>query len=262
MFGYSLVRRVKRWWQGRILRKARIPEPLWERVIADVPLLERLPAKDKHRLRELSSLFLHRKAIVGAGDFQLDDYMRAVIAAQACLLILNLDLDYFDGWVEVIVYPEPFFVPQRRVDEAGVVQESTWTLGGEAWGRGPVILSWADVRPPHHAHHNHGVNVVLHEFAHKLDLLNGAANGMPPLHKAMPREGWTADFTHAYNDMLHHVEGGHKGRIDPYALESPAEFFAVVTEFFFERPKVLQQALPAVYSQLEQFYRQRPLQRQ
>lgn len=230
-------------------------------VVRDVPVIFSLSKPEQHRLRRLTSLFLYKKVIVGAGGLELDDYMRVVIASQACLLILNLSLEYFDGWSEIIVYPGAFLVRSTPRDAAGVVHQEINALGGEAWSRGPVILSWEDVRPPHHTHHNHGVNVVLHEFAHKLDLLNGVANGMPPLHQQMKRESWTEDFTRAYEKLLNHMSGGHRGRIDPYAVESPAEFFAVVTEFFFERPRILKQELPAVYSQLAQFYQQNPLNR-
>jgi len=161
----------------------------------------------------------------------------------------------------VLVYPDAFIVPSSQLDEAGVVHSGQHALGGEAWGRGPVILSWADIEPQRHQAHGHPTNVVLHEFAHKLDMLNGAANGMPPLHHTMQPGQWSGDFLQAYNKMLRQVEGGHRGRIDPYAVTSPAEFFAVVTEFFFERPVLLQRELPAVYSRLAEFYRQEPLQR-
>ena len=258
MPGRSIVRRLLDWRDSLVLRKHRISELTWQRVVHDIPLLQRLSRNERSRLRVISSLFLHKKVLVGVDDLELDDYKRTVIAAQACVLILNLSLDYFDGWVEVIVYPGAFIVPTMQHDSSGVVHQEQHALGGEAWSRGPVILSWEDVQPAHPQHGNHGVNVVLHEFAHKLDLLNGAANGMPPLHQKMDRQRWTEDFTHAYESLLRHIEGGHRGRIDPYAVESPAEFFAVVTEFFFERPETLHRELPAVYAQLVQYYRQDP----
>lgn len=248
----------RRWWLSRILRKAKIPETLWKRVVQDVPLIGYLSEHDRHRLRELSSLFLHKKTITGVGDLLVDDYARTVIASQACLLILNLGLEYYSGWVEVIVYPNAFVAPHEELDEAGVLHQSNNHLSGEAWGRGPVVLSWEDIRPQRHHSSIHGINVVLHEFAHKIDLLNGSANGMPPLHKSMHPEQWSEDFSQAYYTMLRSVESGHRGRIDPYAVQNPAEFFAVVTEFFFERPLLLKQELPSVYKQLVMFYRQEP----
>lgn len=256
-----LFKRFFQWQEEQILRRHKIPDTIWTRVVTGPPVLSTLSAEELQRLRRLTTLFLHAKTISGAADFELDTYMRTLIAAQACLLILHLSLDFYDGWSEVIVYPGAFIVPSVQTDDSGVQHRVTNVLGGEAWARGPVLLSWEDVKPDRQPHHNHGVNVVLHEFAHKLDLLNGAANGMPPLHHKMKREEWTEDFTQAYEAMLRHIRGGHRGRIDPYAVESPAEFFAVVTEFFFERPRVLKQEIPAVYAQLVQFYRQDPLQR-
>lgn len=254
----SLLQRFRRWLTARRLRRCRISEEVWAKLVQGTPVLGALSRSEQHRLRELASLFLHQKRVVGAGDFSVDEPMRAAVAAQACLLILNLSLDYFDGWSEVIVYPDAFYVPSTQPDEAGVVHSGERLLGGEAWGRGPVLLSWADIASHHR---NHPTNVILHEFAHKLDLLNGTANGMPPLHRDMEPGRWSEEFLQAYNAMLHQVQGGHRGRIDPYAVESPAEFFAVVTEFFFERPALLQRELPAVYRQLAAFYRQDPLKR-
>jgi len=127
-------------------------------------------------------------------------------------------------------------------------------MAGEAWGRGPVILSWADVlsgKKPGH-------NVVIHEMAHKLDMLNGDANGFPPLHRRMDRRVWSRVFSSAWDRLQEEQRNGAELPIDPYALESPAEFFAVASEQFFEAPANLREHLPDVYRQLEQFYRQHP----
>ena len=219
-----------------------------------------LTQQEQHCLRKLTSLFLHEKAFSGAGGLQVDKSMQVIIAAQACLLILNLDLDYFDGWSEIIVYPDTFVVTREEYDASGLVHETRRTLGGEAWGRGPVILSWEDARPGAHPHGS-ASNVILHEFAHKLDMLNGAANGMPPLHAGMVRENWTAALSQAYGSLYHQVERHHHTAIDPYAAENPAEFFAVLSEVFFEDPSHLHHLYPEVYRQLSLFYRQDPEQR-
>jgi len=252
------LQRLQRFFQQRILRRYRIPLAVWHEVIEEVPLLRRLPRRDLHRLRRLASLFLHDKTIVGAGDFILDEKIRAVIAAQACVLILNLDLDYFDGWVEVIVYPDAFVVSHRTADEAGVVHQEARALGGEAWGRGPVILSWDDIEPTGRERPV-GHNVVLHEFAHKLDMLNGPADGLPPLHPGMRLKQWSDDFSRVYADLQHQVARHHRTALDPYGSVSPAEFFAVVSETFFEVPARLHHHYPALYGDLKQFYRQDPL---
>jgi len=254
------MNRLQRWWHQRFLRKHRIPLHLWENALSRSMLLTQLNAAERHRLRELASRFLHEKSIVGAQGMELTEEMQVLIAAQACLLILNLDLGYFAGWHEIIVYPDSFVVAHEERDEAGVVHKGRQALGGEAWGQGPVILSWQDAQPGAHPH-GEGSNVILHEFAHKLDMLNGSANGMPPLHADMSRPAWTEALTSAYDDLYGQLARHHQTAIDPYAVESPAEFFAVLTETFFELPQRLHEAYPKVYEAFKKFYRQDPLSR-
>ena len=254
------MNRLQRWWHQRFLRKHRIPLPLWDGALSQAAIMTRLDPAERHRLRELASRFLHDKSIVGAQGLTVTDEMRVMIAAQACLLILNLDLDYFDGWREIIVYPDSFVVAREERDEAGVVHRSRHALGGEAWGQGPVILSWGDAQAGTRLH-RHGANVILHEFAHKLDMLNGAANGMPPLHPDMSRPAWTEALTAAYAELHQRLQYHHHTAIDPYAATNPAEFFAVATETFFELPQLLHETYPQVYEVFKQFYRQDPLTR-
>ncbi len=249
-----------RWQERRRLPHALIPAALWQRVVEDSLACFHLEQNELHRLRQLASLFLLRKAVNGAGGFEVDNYMAAVIAANACLLILELDLDYYDGWVEVIVYPEAFVVTREVRDDIGVVHKKRSVLGGEAWSRGPLILSWKDARPGANGH-GEGSNVIVHEFAHKLDMLDGAADGTPPLHPDMELRDWIDTFTETYNYLRERIEK-HRGTIiDPYAAENPAEFFAVVSEEFFAAPGQLQKHHADVYQQLRLFYRQDPLQR-
>jgi Mlc titration factor MtfA (ptsG expression regulator) len=254
------MNRFQRWWLQRFLRKHRIPLSLWEAAVSQAVVLERLNTADRHRLRELASRFLHNKSLVGVQDLEVTDEMRVLIAAQACLLILNLDFSYFAGWYEVIIYPDTFIVDQKKRDEAGVVHQTRHALGGEAWGQGPVILSWRDIQPGAYPHRV-GTNVIIHEFAHKLDMLNGAANGMPPLHSEMSRPVWTETLSTAYADFQLKLLSHNPAPINPYAVESPAEFFAVLTELFFELPQRLQETYPKVYEIFRQFYRQDPLSR-
>ena len=254
------MNRLQRWWHQRFLRKHRIPLPLWDSALSQAAILTGLNPAERHRLRELASRFLHDKSIVGAQGLTVTDAMCVMIAAQACLLILNLDLDYFDGWREIIVYPDSFIVSREERDEAGVVHRSRHALGGEAWGQGPVILSWGDAQAGTHLH-GHGSNVILHEFAHKLDMLNGAANGMPPLHPDMSRPAWTEALSAAYTELHQRLRHHHPTAIDPYAATNPAEFFAVATENFFELPQLLHTTYPKVYEVFKQFYRQDPLTR-
>ncbi len=260
---HKWLTRFKRWQKQRFLRHQRISVKLWDKVVEDALKHYQLNHNELLRLRELASLFLHKKAFIGAHNLQLNDYQRTVIAAVACLLILNLDLGYYDGWIEIIVYDEPFIVHRQVMDEAGVIHEQNAVLEGEAWGQGPVILVWKNtLTGKHSSGHGTGSNVILHEFAHKLDMLNGAANGMPPLHANMLRHDWTQVLTRVYEGMERQLAHHKHTRIDPYAVENPAEFFAVISEAFFEIPEKLHHYYPDLYGQLKLFYRQDPYQKQ
>jgi len=254
------MNRFRRWRKQWMLRRYRISFRLWERVVEDALVPYRLDHHELHRLRELASQFLRDKVINGAGGLEVDAYMRSVIAAEACLLILNLGLEFYAGWQEIIVYPDSFVVAREGLDDAGVVHKGHTVLGGESWGKGPVILAWEDSRPGVHLH-GPGSNVILHEFAHKLDMLNGAANGMPPLHADMDRSAWTRIFTRVDTELRLQISHHQVTHIDAYGAESPAEFFAVVSEEFFEQPAELHTWYPELYQQLSLFYRQDPLKR-
>ena len=247
----------------------------WNLATAYYQFVRRLTVEENRRLRLIASDFLARKNIVGAAGFEVDQLVRIQIAAQACILILELDVDYYDGWREIIVYPGQFAKTHDVMDEFGVVHTTRDPLAGEAWLGGPVVLSHADVAHTENAvDRGDGYNVVIHEFAHKLDMLNGEANGYPPLHRGMSKETWKRTFLSAYLAFCKQVDGadalarrdGGKALdailIDPYAAQSPAEFFAVISEVFFEMPEDVYEAFPAVYQQLKAFYKQDPLTRQ
>lgn len=252
MFGF------RTWRRGRILRRHAVPADRFDAACARLPVLRGLDAAERGRLRDQATLFLHAKAFSAAGGAEVDAALELAIALQACLLTLNLDETSYDGWNEIILYPDEFIRPREEVDEAGVVHRSRDLLAGESWHGGPLVLSLADVE---HSGHGDGVNVVLHEFAHKLDMLNGDANGFPPLHRGMDAAAWANDFGAAYDDLCTRVDAGEDTAIDPYATSDPAEFFAVLTEVFFETPDLLHGDYPAVYRQMQQFYRQDPLAR-
>jgi len=254
------MNRFQRWRKQWLLRRYRIAYRLWDTVVEDALVPYRLDGHELHRLRELASQFLRDKVINGAGGLEVDAYMRTVIAAEACLLILNLGLEFYEGWRETIVYPDSFMVAREGQDDAGVIHQGHAALDGEAWGRGPVILAWEDSRPGAYPH-GPGSNVILHEFAHKLDMLNGAANGMPPLHADMDRGAWARIFTRANAELHKQIARHQVTHIDAYGAESPAEFFAVVSEEFFEQPAQLHTWHPELYQQLSLFYRQDPLKR-
>lgn len=251
-----------------------IDSAAWNRATADYHFVKRLTAEENRRLRLIASDFLMRKSINGAAGFEIDELIRIQIAAQACILILELDVDYYDGWREIIVYPGQFAKTHDVVDEYGVVHTTRDPLAGEAWLGGPVVLSHADIAHTENAvDRGDGYNVVIHEFAHKLDMLNGEANGYPPLHRGMSKETWKRTFLAAYlafckqvdeADALARKDGGRALDailIDPYASENPAEFFAVISEVFFEMPETVHATFPGVYQQLKAFYKQDPLAR-
>src|SRR5713226_1566633 len=220
------------WRRRRVLSRHRMDDALWKEATRG---LKFLPASEK--LKSLVLLFLAEKEFSGA---------------QACLPILELGLDWYAGWTGIVVYPGDFRVRRSELDEHGVMHEWDDELAGEAMPGGPVVLSWdAAANDPY-------INVVIHEFAHKLDMLNGEANGMPPLHAGMDRRAWATAFEEAYEGFCDAVERNQDTWLDPYAAEHPAEFFAVISEAFFEAPRETQRRYPAVYDQLRLFYRQDP----
>lgn len=243
-----------RWRRRRIL--ANMPPPAeFARAEAGLALLQWLEPEARSRLRELAVLFLHDKVLEAIPPLRLEADMALRLALQACVPIVNLDLSWYSAFSSVVIYPAGFRVEREHVDEAGVVHRGEESLSGEAWSQGPVVLSWEDIEAGARAD---GYNVVVHEFAHKLDMLNGAANGMPPLHRGMDRGAWTAAFSAAYADLQRRLDAGEPLPVDAYGAESPGEFFAVVSEMFFELPAELQAGYPAVFEQLCAFYRLRP----
>jgi hypothetical protein len=247
-----------RWRRSRILKRHLVPRSDFDTAVAQLPILRGLSAAELDHLHETASLFLHGKSFAAAGGAEIDATVQLRIALQACLLTLHLDESSYRGWNEIILYPDEFLRHREEVDEAGVVHRSRDILAGESWLGGPLVLSIADVAASGQAD---GINVVLHEFAHKLDMLNGDANGFPPLHRGMDAAAWAHDFSTAYEDLCARIDAGEDTTIDPYAAFDPAEFFAVLSEVFFEAPALLQHEYPAVYQQMRLFYRQHPLAR-
>lgn len=245
----------KNWRRRRALAKSPVTPAQWRTAEQGLSVLAGLTHEELPRLRQLATLFLHEKSLEPVGELILDDNTRLMLALQACLPILNLGIDWYTGWVSVIVYPDEFIAEHETMDEAGVVHRVREPRSGESWLHGPVILSLNDLK---RRSHWDGHSVILHEFAHKLDMLNGDANGLPPLHPHMNVQTWSQAFTRAYEDFCARVDRDDDTFIDPYASESPGEFFAVVSEVFFEAPQALLQPYPDVYEQLKQFYRQDP----
>jgi len=272
-------------WLRQIFRrdKPQIPAALWHTCVAQLPFLQRLSPDDLDRLRQLCEILLDKKTFTGAGGLELSDEIAVLIAAQASLPVLNLTLDLYRDMAGVIVYPSQFIVPQAEMDEAGVLHEWHEPISGEAVDAGgAVVLSWEDVEQAG----TPGYNVVIHEFAHKLDMGDGNANGCPPFlaayHAGIAVAAWQRSFSAAYEDFTRRVDDlesrlppdfddddpAHAAQyetlcadmpLDPYAATHPAEFFAVASETFFVLPQPLAAAYPQVYELLARYYRQDPL---
>ena len=253
-----MLGRIRRWLRRRRLDHVRIPDAEWASTVARLPVLAGLNAGELARLRDLASLFLREKTLEPAGGLVLAPDMGPLIAAQACLPILNLGLGYFRGWQSMILYPEGFLAHHEYTDPIGLVHSVHRPLIGEAWERGPVILSWSDIAD---TLAEPGLNVVIHEMAHKLDMLTGEVNGLPPLHRGMSVPEWSRAFNAAYRRLCRQVARGLPTALDPYAADSPGEFFALISEAFFETPGIVNDIYPNVYRQLQAFYRQDPLAR-
>ena len=239
-------------WHGKQIGDP-VPALLWQRILTELPTLWHLNSAEAEQLQSLVSAFLTHKRFISKGSLELDSWARLIISAQACLPILYLGLDCYRDWRSIIVYPNRFITHHPYQDAYGVIHSGSRTLVGEAWDQGPLVLSWDDVLCS-----GDGFNVVIHECAHKLDMLNGAINGFPPLPADMDRSLWSRIFNAAYDDFCHRLETRQSTVLDPYAAESPGEFFAVTSEAFFECPQSLQQWYPAVYRQFKAFYRQDP----
>ncbi len=213
---------------------------------------------DMVRLQDLAGQLLANKTFTPVADAHPTGADIAGIALRAALPILKLGLSWYQGWSEVVLYPAPFIHETEEMDAHGVVHAMHHVRSGEAWTGGPLILSLDDLKG---SGQGAGYDVVIHEFAHKLDMANGVVNGLPPLHGDMLVEDWAAAFEPAYRDFCRRVDAGEEMEIDPYASENPAEFFAVLSEYFFDLPEVLVEAYPAVYEQMRRFFRQDPMER-
>lgn len=250
------LQRLRRAGEQRALSRRKIPDALWAQILAHYPFIGRRNENDLQRLRQLSSLFLDRKQFSGARGLVVDDAMAVAIAAQACLPVLQLGLQWYDGFVGIVVHDDQVQVKREYMDDAGVVHEFDDVLSGEAMEGGPVMLSWRDVDLAGETS-AWGYNVVVHEFAHVLDMADGEADGLPPLRSSAEREHWQMVLKASHERFRRRVASG-RTLIDPYGAESAEEFFAVSSEAFFTAPQDLRTEMPAWYKLLADFYRQDP----
>lgn len=265
----KLFARFAAWRRARILERYAFPDAAWAAALAPYPFFDRLDAAERGRLRELVSLFCAEKEFAAAGDFDMSLQTQLEIAAQACLPVLNLDLSMYAGWRGVVVYRGEVLARRAVMDEDGVMHEYDEVISGEAMPGGPVVLSWEDVTLAG-SEDAPAYNVVIHEFAHKIDMLKGEATGVPPFLPAFHGDidgrafaGVLAGAHAAFSaEVLHWERRGAAQEampvIDPYAAENPVEFFAVLSEAFFTAPRHVADAFPELYRLLVRYYRQDP----
>ncbi len=241
-------------WLKRRTEPPEISEQAWAEACADIRWLDRLPTALLDRLRQHTARFLRDKHITGCQGLVLDEEDRLRIALLACLPVAQLGYAWLRGWSQVIVYPDQFRVRRSWEDEdTGVVTEDDDWLAGESWQQGPLILSLEDIRTDLEAPFD-GFNLVAHEIAHKLDMLDGDSDGRPPLPDRERALRWQAVFGDEYRRFCVCVDAGEETVLDPYAAESPDEFFAVASETFFSAPDQLASRHPALHAELHGFY--------
>jgi Mlc titration factor MtfA (ptsG expression regulator) len=251
LFGFFQRRRRQR------LRSAPFP-PAWLEVIEkNVPFHACLPDDDRRELQGLVQVFLAEKHFEGCGGLELTDEIRVTIAAQACLLLLHRQTDDFPRLITILVYPTAYVARSVEPIGGGTVLEGETVRLGEAWKGGVVVVSWDEVRAIALGL-AYGRNLVLHEFAHLLDMEDGAADGTPVLEGRGQYESWTRVLGEEYERLRRQSALGRYTVLDEYGATNPAEFFAVATESFFEKPGVLQKRHPQLYEELKAFYRQDP----
>jgi len=254
--------RINRFLLQHSLRKRKIPLKLWHQTIATMPLMQRYTYTEKMHLRLLASHILNKKVITPVHGFELNNQIQVTIATQAAILVFGLEhpeqdssLTWLHNWRQILVYPTPFHNGRQTTFNAQGLPASWGGIeSGETQYQGGIIINWQDDEP--HPLRKHANQVLLHEMAHKLDMLDGDTNGHPPLHKNMSQQIWFDVFSNAFSTLNEELNRGIKPRINPYAATNPAEFFAVTTEYFFEAPSLLNHHFPEVYQQLSLFYKQ------
>ncbi|WP_417607065.1 zinc-dependent peptidase [Oceanimonas baumannii] len=245
------------WFDWLTSRRPSSPSLPWNEALNGLPILQGLEAPEQQTLCELAQALLARKTLTQLG-VSLSPLQQASLALQAVLPVLHLGLDWYAGFHEIILIPEPVTRHETVQDEYGLVSEVIEEHAGESWQQGPLVLAWSELADDGGWS---GYNLIIHELAHKLDMLGGEADGVPPMRPGMNMSEWRRDLQVAFDDLRVRAER-HEAPIDPYAATHPAEFLAVTTELFFTAPRLLHITYPAVYCQLTQFFGQSPLERQ
>ncbi len=238
---------------------ARQPFPAeWLAILErNVPLFARLPESDREELKRHVLIFMAEKEFEACGGLRITDEIKVTIAAQACILLLHRQTEYYPGLKSILVYPRAYVVDRTPHLLGGTILEGRDIRLGESWHRGAVVLSWDDVRRSA-ADIQDGQNVVLHEFAHQLDSSGGKGDSTPVLESASSFLAWARALGEDFEKFRRDIRENRAEVLDEYGAVDPAEFFAVATECFFEQPKELQQVYPRLYDELKRFYQQDP----
>lgn len=252
MFGILKRKRRER------LQKRPFPADWLEILERSFPLFRKLTNADQRELQKLIQIFLHEKRFEGCGGLEITDEIRVIIAAQACLLLLHRNTDYYPRLSSILVYPDSYVAKETEKSSDGVVTERSSGRLGESWETGSVVLAWDSVHRGA-TEMDDGRNVVLHEFAHQLDQEDGIADGAPILGQSSRYVAW-ARILGAEFERLQLETAQSRTVLDKYGATHPAEFFAVATESFFEKPRRLRQTHPELYDELREFYQQDPAQ--
>jgi|TARA_Y100000593_G_C4238408_1_gene300811 Mlc titration factor MtfA (ptsG expression regulator) len=245
-------------YQRSIIMARPFPAPWRDILKRRLPYFRALPADLQLQLKKHIQVFIAEKDFIGCDDLTVTDEMRVTIAAQACLLLLNRPDYYYPKLKQILLYPSAFIVRNNSADAAGVLHEQRRVLSGESWGQGKVILSWADTLDGA-ANPGDGRNVVIHEFAHQLDQEKGIANGAPLLERSSDYQSWSGVMASEFATLQRQAGLGEHSLFDHYGATNPAEFFAVISEVFFEQPGLLSRQHPKLYGELSRFYRLNPL---
>ncbi|HHG8772359.1 TPA: DgsA anti-repressor MtfA [Raoultella planticola] len=246
-------------WPWKVDEESGNAEMPWEQALA-IPVLANLSAQEQRELVAMAARFLRQKRLVALQGLELTPLQSARIALLFCLPVLELGIEWLDGFHEVLIYPGPFVVDDEWEDDIGLVHNQRVVQSGQSWQQGPIILNWLDIQDSFDAS---GFNLVVHEVAHKLDTRNGdRASGVPliPLREVA---GWEHDLHAAMNNIQDEIDlvGESAASIDAYAATDPAECFAVLSEYFFSAPELFAPRFPALWQRFCHFYRQDPLQR-
>lgn len=247
------------WPRYRLHRALKAPFPAaWRKTLMhNFPIYRRMPTDIQLQLKQRIKQFIHQKDFIACAGFEIDDEVRVTIAASACLLLLNRDTDVYAGLRYILVYPDAFLVQREGLDHAGLASSRRIGVLGESWSNGKVVLSWQDVLKGNKSFSD-GSNVAIHEFAHQLDSASGSTNGSPALGSAARYARWANVFTEEFKRLQQSAYAGDQSLIDAYGATEPAEFFAVVTETFFEKPAQMADQHPALFKELQDYYRVDP----